>query len=223
MALVCILGDLSELALFPLRVVLYPHMPLPLHIFEPRYQALVRDCQKSGASFGVVAIRSGEEAGGPSDPEVVGTVAVITKLRPLPEGRTHLVVTGTRRFLIKELVYGMPYMRAEVEMLPDQAPDPAAFILASEARRALTRYTVGLARITGRPPSFNPLPTDPLLLSWVIASTLMIELARKQRLLEQQSVSQRLRQEIELLKRESTLLDLQLANWLQIVPTYGRN
>lgn len=214
---------MSELALFPLRVVLYPHMPLALHVFEPRYQALVRDCQKSGGRFGMVAIRSGDEVGGPADPEEVGTVAVITKLRSLPEGRIHLVVTGARRFRIKELVPGMPYLKGEVDLLEDQAPDPAAFILASEARAVLTRYTAGLARITGRPPSSNPLPTDPLLLSWVIASTLMIDLPPKQRLLEQPSVSTRLRQEMELLKRESTLLDLQLANRLQTVPTYGRN
>ena len=218
-----ILGDLSELALFPLRMVLYPHMPLSLHVFELRYQALLRDCQRAGGGFGVVAIRSGDEVGGPAEPEEVGTVAVITKHRPLPGGRSHLVVTGARRFRIKGLLTAMPYLRAEVELLQDQAPDPAAFILSSEARAALTRYTAGLARITGQAPSSNPLPSDPLLLSWVIASTLMIDLPHKQRLLEGPSVSQRLRQEIELLRRETTLLDLQLANRLQTVPTYGRN
>ncbi|HVB13142.1 MAG TPA: LON peptidase substrate-binding domain-containing protein [Candidatus Dormibacteraeota bacterium] len=214
---------MSELPIFPLRLVLYPHMPLSLHVFELRYQALVRDCQGAEGRFGVVAIRSGEEVGGPADPERVGTVAVITKLRPLPAGRTHLAVTGERRFRIKELVSGKPYLRAEVDLIQDHAPDPAAFILASEAQAALTRYTAGLSRISGRAPSSNPLPTDPLLLSWVIASTLMIELQHKQRLLEQPSVSRRLRQEIELLKREATLLDLQLANRLLTVPSYGRN
>ncbi|HUY09389.1 MAG TPA: LON peptidase substrate-binding domain-containing protein [Candidatus Dormibacteraeota bacterium] len=214
---------MSELALFPLRVVLYPHLPLPLHVFEPRYQALVRDCQKTGGRFGVVAIRSGEEVGGSAEPEGIGTVAIISKLRPLAEGRTHLVVTGAHRFRINELLNGKPYPRAEVELLEDQAPEPAAFILASEARSELSRYTAGLARITGRTPSAHPLPTDPLLLSWVVAATLMVDLAHKQRLLEQTSVSQRLRQEIELLKRESTLLDLKLANLLRLVPTYGRN
>ena len=67
------------------------------------------------------------------------------------------------------------------------------------------------------------MPTDPLLLSWVIASTLVIELPHKQRLLEQQSVSQRLRREIELLKLEVMLLDHQMANRLPAVPSYSRN
>jgi uncharacterized protein len=217
------LATLSDLPLFPLRVVLYPHMPLPLHVFEPRYQMLLRDCQRDGGRFGVVAIRSGPEVGGPAEPERVGTVAITTKRVPLPDGRSHLLVTGGRRFQIKRLLMGAPYPRAEVDFLDDQGPDPASFILASEAGAALSRYAARLARITGKTPSSNPHPSDPILLSWVIASTLMVELAHKQTLLEQASVSARLRQEIELLKREVTFLDLELANRLQLAPSYDRN
>lgn len=219
----CILGDLPELSLIPRRVVLYPHMPLPLRVFEPRYQALLRDCRGSGGHFGVVAIHHLDDVEGSANPERVGTVAVITKVRPLGDGRSHLVVTGAHRFRIKQILTRMPYLRAEVDLLEDQAPDPAAFILASEARRELGRYTARLTDITGSAPRAKPLPTDPLLLSWVIATTLVIDLPPKQKLLEQPSVSQRLRQEIELLKRESTLLDLQLANWLRPVLNYSRN
>lgn len=218
-----ILGDLPELPLFPLRVVLFPHMPLPLHVFEPRYRDLVRDCQRAADRFGVVAIRNGVEVGGPAEPEGVGTEAIITKVDALPAGRFHLVVRGGRRFKIRELIRDRSYLRAEVEFLADQPPDPAAFILASEARSALSRYTASLARLTGTAASPSPLPTDPLLLSWVIASTLMVELSHQQRLLEQASVGSRLRLEIELLKREATLLDLEMANRLQVVPTYDRN
>ncbi|MGH7692121.1 MAG: LON peptidase substrate-binding domain-containing protein [Candidatus Dormibacteria bacterium] len=214
---------MAELALFPLRAVLYPRMPLAIQVFEPRYQRLLRDCQESGGRFGVVAIRRGQEVGGPAEPEPVGTEAIITKQRALSQGRSHLVVTGARRFRIGEVRGDTPYLTAEVAFLEDQDPDPAAFIRASEARVALTRYTAGLSRITGRAPSDPPLPTDPLLLSWVIAASLMVDLGHKQRLLEQSIVSQRLRLEIELLKREATLLDLQLANRLQVVPVYDRN
>jgi hypothetical protein len=171
----------------------------------------------------VVAIRSGHEVGGPAEPERVGTVAIITKRVPLPDGRSHLLVTGARRFWIRRLLTGTAYPRAEVDFLDDQGPEPASFILASEAGAALSRYAARLARITGRTPSSNPNPTDPILLSWVIASTLMVELTHKQALLEQASVSARLRQEIELLKREVTLLDLELATRLQTAPSYDRN
>lgn len=219
----CILGHLSELPLFPLRTVLFPHMQLPLHVFEPRYQALIQDCQGAAGNFGVVAIRNGVEVGGSAEPEGIGTEAIISELQPLSDGRFHLVVTGRRRFQIKALISDRPYLRAQVALLHDLAPDPAAFILASEARSALSRYLKALARITGRPASTSPLPIDPLILSWVIATTLVVEGAHQQRLLEQASVSQRLRLEIELLKREATLLDLELANRLQPVPTHGRN
>jgi uncharacterized protein len=130
---------------------------------------------------------------------------------------------GGRRFRVKRLLTGTPYPRAEVDLLEDQGPDPAAFILASEARSALGRYAARLARSTGRKPRPNLTPTDPLLLSWVIASALMVDLAHKQGLLEQPSVGARLRQELELLKREVTLLDLELANRLQTAPSYDRN
>jgi hypothetical protein len=217
------LATLPELPLFPLRVVLYPHMPLPLHVFEPRYQTLLRDCQRDGGRFGVVAIRSRPEVGGPAEPDRVGTVAITTKRVPLHDGRSHLLVTGGRRFQVRRLLSGTPYPRADVDFLEDQGPDPASFILASEAGAALSRYAARLARITGRTPSSNPNPTDPILLSWVIASTLMVELTYKQALLEQASVSARLRREIELLNREVTFLDLELANRILMAPSYDRN
>jgi len=108
----CILGDLPELSLIPLPVVLYPHMPLPLRVFEPRYQALLRDCRGSGGQFGVVAIHNLDEVEGSANPELVGTAAVITKVRPLGDGRSHLVATGAHRFRIRQLLTGMPYLRA---------------------------------------------------------------------------------------------------------------
>ncbi len=197
-------------------------MPLPVHVFEPRYQEMLRDCRDSGGRFGVVAIRAGEEVGGRAETEAIGTEAVITQLRELPRGRSQLLLTGGRRFRIRKLKGASPYPRAEVELVQEPEPDPAAFVLAHSAAAALRRYATSLAGITGRPPTTNRLPTEPMLLSWVVASTLIIDIRQKQRLLEQVSVGQRLRTELEMLKRESTLLDLQLANRLQIAP-YGRN
>ena len=51
------------LPLFTLNAVLFPHMALPLHIFEPRYRQMIGDCLEEGHSFGVVAIREGSETG----------------------------------------------------------------------------------------------------------------------------------------------------------------
>ena len=55
-----------ELPLFPLNTVLFPGMPLGLHIFEDRYKLMIGQCVQERRPFGVVLIRSGQEALGPS-------------------------------------------------------------------------------------------------------------------------------------------------------------
>ena len=64
-----------EVPLFPLGSVLFPHMPMSLHIFEERYKAMMRDCRRESTTFGIVAIRSGQETGGSAVPYEVGTLA----------------------------------------------------------------------------------------------------------------------------------------------------
>jgi len=76
-----------QLDLFPLHTVLFPHMRLPLHIFEPRYRVMIRACIDEERPFGVALIRSGEEVGGPAEPHGVGTTARITSHETLPDGR----------------------------------------------------------------------------------------------------------------------------------------
>ena len=61
-----------ELPLFPLNTVLFPDMPLPLHVFEPRYLEMMDYCRRERTPFGVVLIQSGPEVGGPSLPFSVG-------------------------------------------------------------------------------------------------------------------------------------------------------
>ncbi len=198
-------------------------MPLRLHVFEPRYQALLADCLRRADRFGVVAIRSGPEVGGGAECEAVGTEAVITEVQPLSGGRSRVSVTGGRRFQILERLPEAPYPRAEVSFLDDLEPAPAAFVLVGEARLALDQYANRLTRMLRRSSLSGSLPTDPLLLSWVIGSALMVELGHKQRLLEEQSVSGRLRREISLLRREVALLDLKLANQVQLAPSFDPN
>src|SRR5438445_13035426 len=85
------------LPLFPLNVVLFPHMPLPLHVFEPRYRQMIGDCLEEGHSFGVVAIEEGSESG-PATPYDVGTLAKIVRIDRLDDGRMNLLVMGAARF-----------------------------------------------------------------------------------------------------------------------------
>ena len=70
--------------MFPLGTVLFPHMGLPLHVFEARYQALTRDCLDGNGEFGVVLIERGSEVGGGDTRFGVGTVALIAEAAELP-------------------------------------------------------------------------------------------------------------------------------------------
>ncbi|HTV97180.1 MAG TPA: LON peptidase substrate-binding domain-containing protein [Steroidobacteraceae bacterium] len=92
---------MSEIALFPLNIVLFPGGPLPLRIFETRYYDMVRRCMREGRGFGVVLIREGREVGdAPTDVYPVGTIADITDFHQLADGLLGLSCVGRQRFRI---------------------------------------------------------------------------------------------------------------------------
>src|ERR1700730_14638753 len=111
----------GPLPLFLLRTVLFPHMPMSLHVFEDRYQEMMRDCLDAGSSFGVVAIREGREVGGDAVPRAVGTLARIVHVERLPDGRMNLFITGASRFRVVRPVSCKAYARAEVEYLQEES------------------------------------------------------------------------------------------------------
>ncbi|HUY96782.1 MAG TPA: LON peptidase substrate-binding domain-containing protein [Verrucomicrobiae bacterium] len=203
---------MPEIPLFPLHVVLFPHMPLELHVFEPRYRTMLRDCEADGISFGVVAIRRGSEVGGPAEPHAVGTLARIERTQRLATGALTLQVAGTSRFRVLRTARRRPYPVAEVAYLGDRPDDDEqARALARVADRSFSAYARALRQLASRPESSIGLPEDPELLSYLIAATLAVELPAKQRLLEMDSTVDRLREALRLLRRERALLDHHLA------------
>ena len=110
--------------MFPLGTVLLPFAHLPLHIFEPRYRALVKDCLAGDGEFGVVLIERGQEVGGGDVRFGVGTLARIVQTAELPDGRWLLDAVGTGRFRVTEWLPDDPYPLAMVEAL-DEAQDVA--------------------------------------------------------------------------------------------------
>src|SRR5205807_7742066 len=117
-----------ELPLFPLGTVLFPHMPLPLHVFEERYRQMLRDCDKAGTSFGVVAIREGHEIGSGAVPYRVGTLARVRRRKQLPDSRSTMLVVGASRFHVDAFSQDRPYLVGTIHYLEDRAssPDDAA-------------------------------------------------------------------------------------------------
>jgi Lon protease-like protein len=135
---------MTRLAMFPLGTVLLPGAVLPLHVFEPRYRALVTDCLAGEPEFGVVLIERGREVGGGDVRRDVGTVARIVEVAALPDGRSALVTVGTRRITVDAWLPDDPYPVAEVSDWPDAEDDVGAGVLddvLAHLRRVLALQT----------------------------------------------------------------------------------
>ena len=104
---------------FPLGLVLFPTMLLPLHVFEPRYRALVHDILDGDRSFGVVLIERGSDTGGDDQRSGFGTVARVVEAEEYPDGRWGIIAVGVERFRVTSWLPDDPYPRAEIELWPD--------------------------------------------------------------------------------------------------------
>lgn len=107
------------MAMFPLGMVLLPTMVVPIHVFEPRYRQMTKDCLEGDQEFGVVLIERGSEVGGGDIRTHAGTVARIIEAQEFPDGRWGLVAGGIRRIQVSRWLEDDPYPRAEVQNWPD--------------------------------------------------------------------------------------------------------
>lgn len=201
----------TQLPLFPLGSVLYPGLVLPLHIFEERYRQLVADllAAPEPRQFGVIAIRQGRETGvdGVSSLYETGCTAVLRQVEKLPDGRYEVVSVGAERFRLVELAEPAPYFSGAVELLPDPEGDPAAATAAVPAVHQLFRAYLQLLAEQGRAEITVPeLPDEPLLLSYLIAAAVLVDLPVKQRLLEEPDAHHRLAAERSLLAAEIRMI-----------------
>ncbi|MHB8489149.1 MAG: LON peptidase substrate-binding domain-containing protein [Candidatus Dormibacteria bacterium] len=200
-----------EVPLFPLGTVLFPHMPMSLHIFEERYKTMMRDCRRASTTFGIVAIRSGQETGGSAVPYDVGTLAQLDETEELADGGYDLVVVGASRFHIDALSHDRPYLVGSVHYLQDLAtPAGDTDRLATAVTAAFRGYAGQLRGIGQEDPVEFGLPSDPELLSYLVAAAMQVETAQRQRLLEIDSTADRLTACLRLLRREAALLDRML-------------
>lgn len=187
-------GDV--IALFPVNMVLFPHMAVPLHIFEERHRLMIDHCLEHNASFGVVLIRSREEGGGRDQPYEVGTLARIGNLQRMEDGRMQLLAVGQERFRVRRLLPDtLPYLEAVVEPWCEHPieSDESYRLLAQELSTAFEHYLRSVLESHGLQMKRLTLPEDPVCLSFVVAASLQTSLAFKQYLLELQDTSERLR------------------------------
>jgi hypothetical protein len=112
----------AVIPLFPLGdVVLFPRVPVPLHIFEPRYRKMIADALAGPRVVGMVLLRPGWETDYEGRPPVFdsGCAGRIDHSEELPDGRYNIVLRGLTRFRVREEHAGEPYRLATVEPLAD--------------------------------------------------------------------------------------------------------
>jgi hypothetical protein len=139
------MGEIARLSIFPLGgALLFPRMQLPLHIFEPRYRALVSDSMARDRRIGMIQPRPvpsrGEGAGEPPPLFDIGCVGRIAHVEALDDGRYNIVLEGVARFrLLRELEVTTPFRQVEAELEADMVADPLALMqrvsLETESRR----------------------------------------------------------------------------------------
>ena len=199
------------LPLFPLGAVLYPGMLLPLHIFEERYRQLIRDLLDGPEPrrFGVIAIRQGRETGidGVRSLYEIGCTAVLRRVEQHEDGRYDIVTVGTDRFRLLGLDETQPYLRGEVELLAEEPADPvAAGPAARFVQVAFREYLDALTEWGGATVRLEDLPDEPVLLSFIVAAAMVIDLPERQALLAEPDAVRRLGLERDLLSRETAML-----------------
>ena len=196
------------LPLFPLpNIVLFPQMPLPLHVFEPRYRKMVGDVLDSHQTIGMSLLQPGWEPHYQGRPAIypIGCAGLIEQSEPLDQGRYNIILRGVSRFRIVEEHDGEPYRLASIDALGDQPGDPASL---EELRR---KVLAAIGRAADGPVTLvlqTELPHD--LFVNALCQSLNLAPIEKQSLLDCDSVVDRCARLLEILE------------FLTLEQTYGR-
>jgi len=194
----------TTLPIFPLSLVLFPGMTLPLHVFEERYKRMIGLCIRENHDFGVVLAGAPMAVPGQCLTSPVGTTAYISGATRFPDGCMNLITTGEQRFRILSLDWELAYCVAQVEWLPEPLSDAA--MARNQAARRWNAFRRQIAAMTNAEFATADLPTDPTEASYALAAALPVSDFEKQRLLEATDAATRLRETMRLINREHGLL-----------------
>ncbi|GAA1213269.1 LON peptidase substrate-binding domain-containing protein [Microbacterium maritypicum] len=187
---------MTAIPMFPLGSVHFPHTPLPLRVFEPRYLTMIgRLLDEEDPRFGVVLIERGHEVGGGDRRSRIGTMA---RLVSVSAGADALlaVAVGTDRFTVDEWLDDDPYPRAEVTPLPELDWSDELTPLRTQAE-AIVRRTLARAP-EAQWDADTELSDDPIAAAWQLAAIAPLGDYDRYALLQSATVGALLRQIIDL-------------------------
>lgn len=180
--------------IFPLTVVQFPGVVTPLHIFEPRYQQLMKDIMLGDRTFGILYPGESES----ELPEIgrAGCTVEVLSQEELPDGRSNILCVGKDRFCLKSLNHEAMYLQAEVDFFYDATDQPMNEKIVNRARELFLRIIQAgrkLREVESFEKEIEPeLPEDSIALSFIIAASLDVSLEEKQQLLEMTNTNRRL-------------------------------
>ena len=186
------------LPLFPLPdTVLFPGMPLPLHIFEHRYRTMVEDALRDHGSIGMTLLRPGWEEDYERSPPIypVGCSGAIASHDRLEDGRYNIVLRGQTRFRVLGEREGAPYRVAEVETLVDE---PGSATALDDLRKRVLSTIARAAQGPGSLVLQGELPHD--LLVNALSQSLGLRPVEKQSLLDCDTLEARYDRLLEILE-----------------------
>ena len=196
----------ATIPIFPLpNVVLFPNVFLPLHIFEPRYRAMVRDALASDRIIGMVLLRPGFESEYAGRPPVypIGCAGLITHSEPLPDGRFNIVLRGLEKFRLTGEEGGHSHRLAHVEALAETATEEDKSTMHNHRRRLESLLAAAMEH-RGSDAKLSPNVSDDDLVN-ALAQYLALEPIERQALLECNGVLSRCGALIELLEMRSMM------------------
>ena len=138
---------------FPLHTVLFPHLPLPLHLFEERYQAMANDVMADGSPYAgrfvISMITEGMEVGGEATTQAIGTICEVRSAERFPDGRWMVIVVGLARAKLGPVDRSGPYALVEASEIPEPTGDEAEALL-PRIQEALDAYLATVKRFVAR-------------------------------------------------------------------------
>ena len=169
----------SLLPLFPLELVLFPGVPLPLHIFEPRYKEMIAECLELKKPFGVVRASSDGVA------DIGCTAEILEVTKKYDDGRMDILTRGVERFEVLEVNEDRPFLQAEITLIQDEPGRPARQMVEQAVRLHAEIAKLAGSEVSGPEEGASNL-------SFLLAGSLPLDLDFKQKLLVTSSEAKRL-------------------------------
>jgi Lon protease-like protein len=171
----------SLLPIFPLELVLLPGVPLPLHIFEPRYKEMIAECLEQNKPFGVVRASSDGVA------DIGCTAEIVSVTKKYDDGRMDILTRGVERFEVIQVNEDREFLQAEISVVQDEdEPGKPEAQMVTQA----VRLHAEIAKLAGAEPSGPDEHAGNL--SFLLAGSLPLDLDFKQNLLSTLSEAKRL-------------------------------